>query len=218
MSTAKVNGEPAIEAPPARPRDMRLEVLSIAVSDVERAKRFYEQLGWRLDADFVVGDAFRGVQFTPPGSATSVHFGRGRTADGKAEPPSPPFLVVPDLVAAREDLVSRGIAVTEIFHRLPGQPPASGPHPDRRSYASYAIFSDPDGNRWLLQEVSVRLPGRMNPDATFATCSALAGALRRASRAHGEHEQRVGKHDTEGWPDWYARYMFAEQSGEPLPT
>jgi catechol 2,3-dioxygenase-like lactoylglutathione lyase family enzyme len=139
--------------------DMKLEVVVIPVADVDRAKRFYEQLGWRLDADFVTGADFRGVQFTPPGSAASIHFGKGLT------PPAPGplqslYLVVSDIVAARADLLRRGVAVSEIFHQMPGTEKLPGPDPERRSYASFATFSDPDGNGWLLQEIRQRLPGR----------------------------------------------------------
>ena len=205
-------------APSAGAVDMKLEVVVIPVSDVDRAKRFYSNLGWRLDADFVVGDAFRGVQFTPPGSSCSIHFGTGVTsaAPGSARGL---FLVVSDIEAARAELVARGVDVSEVFHRAgPGQPPLSGPDPERRSYASYATFSDPDGNEWLLQEVTVRLPGRVDADsATFTSSTELAGALRRAEAAHGEHEKRTGQRDAD-WPGWYAEYMVAEQAGKELPS
>jgi catechol 2,3-dioxygenase-like lactoylglutathione lyase family enzyme len=198
--------------------DFKLEVVVIPVSDVERAKRFYESLGWRLDADFVVGDGFRGVQFTPPGSPCSIHFGKGLTsaAPGSA---SGLYLVVSDIEAARAELVGRGVDVSEVFHRIgPGKPPVNGVDPQRRSYSSFATFSDPDGNGWLLQEVTVRFPGRVDPaSTTFASSADLASALRRASAAHGEHEKRTGQHDAE-WPNWYAEYMVREQAGKPLPT
>jgi catechol 2,3-dioxygenase-like lactoylglutathione lyase family enzyme len=198
--------------------DMKLEVVVIPVSDVDRAKRFYGDLGWRLDADFVVGDAFRGVQFTPPGSSCSIHLGIGVTS---AVPGSARglYLVVPDIETARADLVDRGVDVSEVFHRNgPGEPPLSGPDPARRSYFSYATFSDPDGNEWLLQEVTTRFPGRIDSNATsFASASDLASAMRRASVAHGEHETRIGAADL-NWPDWYAAYMVAEQAGKPLPS
>jgi catechol 2,3-dioxygenase-like lactoylglutathione lyase family enzyme len=208
----------AIERPKVRTADMKLEVVVIPVSDVDRAKRFYGNLGWRLDADFVVGDAFRGVQFTPPGSSCSIHFGRGITsaAPGSAQGL---FLVVSDIEAARAELLDRGVEVNEVFHRAPGEEPHKGREPQGRSYASFATFSDPDGNRWLLQEVTARLPGRVDADVTtFSSPAELAAALRRAADAHGEHEKRIGKHDTAGWPDWYAEYMVAEQGGRPLPT
>jgi catechol 2,3-dioxygenase-like lactoylglutathione lyase family enzyme len=197
---------------------MKLEVVVIPVSDVERAKNFYAGLGWRLDADFVVGDAFRGVQFTPPGSPASIHFGRGVTSavPGSA---SGLYLVVSDIEAARTELVDRGVDVSEVFHRSgPGKPPISGRDPERRSYFSYATFSDPDGNTWLLQEVTTRFPGRVDADhTTFASLADLASALRRAETAHGEHEKRTGQRDAD-WPSWYAAYMVAEQAGEELPS
>src|SRR5687768_14570756 len=203
----------------AKTVDMKLEVVVIPVSDVDRAKRFYGELGWRLDADFVVGDAFRGVQFTPPGSPCSIHFGIGVTS---AVPGSARglYLVVSDIQSARAELVDRGVDVSEVFHRDgPGKPPVSGPDPARRSYFTYATFSDPDGNEWLLQEVITRFPGRINSNATsFASASDLASAMRRASAAHGEHETRTGGQRDENWPDWYAAYMVAEQAGKELPS
>jgi catechol 2,3-dioxygenase-like lactoylglutathione lyase family enzyme len=197
--------------------EMKLEVVVIPVSDVDRAKRFYGGLGWRLDADFVKGDAFRGIQFTPPGSACSIHFGKGITtaAPGSAKGL---FLVVSDIEAAQADLRARGVEVSEIFHRAPGEAPVSGPDPERRSYASFATFSDPDGNVWLLQEVTARLPGRVDatPATTFNSSRELATALRRAWAAHGDHEKRTGKPDPE-WADWYAEYLVAQQTGKQLP-
>ena len=173
--------------------DLKLEVVAIPVSDVDRAKQFYSRLGWRLDADFVVGDHFRGVQFTPPGSPASIHFGKGVTsaAPGSAQGL---FLVVSDIEAARAELVGRGVDVGEIFHVAgPGHPPIPGPDPQRRSYFSYATFSDPDGNTWLLQEVTARFPGRVDANqTTFSSVADLAAALRRAAAAHGEHEKRTG--------------------------
>lgn len=199
-------------------RDMKLEVIVIPVSDVDRAKRFYTSLGWRLDADFPGGDDFRVVQFTPPGSWCSVHFGKGLTA-GAPGSARGMYLVVSDVVATRADLVARGVDVSEVVHRVAvGPARLKGPHPERRSYASFASFSDPDGNSWLLQEVTERLPGRVDAgDTTFTSSTELAAALRRAEAAHGEHEKRTGKRD-EQWPDWYAEFMVAEQSGKPLPT
>ncbi len=198
---------------------MKLEVVVIPVSDVDRAKRFYGDLGWRLDADFVVGDEFRGVQFTPPGSPCSIHFGKGITsaAPGSARGL---YLVVSDIQAARAELVGRGVEVSEVFHRAgPGKPAIRGPDPERRSYFTYATFSDPDGNEWLLQEVTTRFPGRIDSNTTsFASVSDLASALRRASAAHGEHEARNGGQRDENWPDWYADYMVAEQAGKQLPV
>lgn len=207
------------EIDPSRTRglDMKLEVVVIPVSDVDRAKQFYSSLGWRLDADFVVGEAFRGVQFTPPGSPASIHFGTGITAaaPGTAEGL---YLVVSDIVAARADLVGRGVKVSKVFHRTgPGQPAVKGLDPERRSYFSYATFSDPDGNTWLLQEGTTRFPGRVDADdTTFTSPAELANALRRAAAAHGEHEKRTGQYDA-NWPDWYAQHIVAEQAGKELP-
>ena len=206
-------------APSAGTIDMKLEVVVIPVSDVDRAKRFYGGLGWRLDADFIVGEEFRVVQFTPRGSPCSVHFGTGIPS---AVPGSTRglYLVVSDIQSARAELIDRGVDVSEVFHRAgPGQPPLSGPDPARRSYFSYATFSDPDGNEWLLQEVTTRFPGRIDSNATsFASASDLASAMRRASIAHGEHETRTGGQRDENWPDWYAEYMVAEQAGKELPA
>lgn len=212
----QMHNEAVIES--ARPVDLKFEVTAIPVSDVERAKDFYSNLGWRLDADFVVGDTFRGVQFTPPGSPASIHFGKGVTpaAPGTA---SGLFLVVSDIEAARAELVSRGVDVSEIFHVAgPGHPPVPGLDPERRSYHTYATFKDPDGNTWLLQEINARFPGRIDSNTTsFTSASDLANAMRRASAAHGEHEKRNGGQRDENWPDWYAEYMVAEQAGKPLP-
>src|SRR5919112_4165592 len=206
-------------APSAGTIDMKLEVVVIPVSDMDRAKRFYGNLGWRLDADFVVGDEFRGVQFTPPGSPCSIQFGTGNPS---AVPGSARglYLVVSDIQSACAELVDRGVAVSDVFRREgPGKPPLSGPDPARRSYFSYATFSDPDGNEWLLQEVTTRFPGRIDSNATsFASWSDLASAMRRASAAHGEHEKRTGGQRDENWPDWYAAYMVAEQAGKELPS
>jgi catechol 2,3-dioxygenase-like lactoylglutathione lyase family enzyme len=198
--------------------DMKFEVAAIPVSDVDRAKSFYGDLGWRLDADFPVGNDFRVVQFTPPGSPASIHFGKGVTsaAPGSA---SGLYLIVSDIEAARAELVNRGVDVSEVFHRAgPGQPPVSGPDPHRRSYFSFATFRDPDGNGWLLQEVNARLPGRVDAnETTFSSAADLASALRRAGAAHGEHEKRVGGRHDQTWPDWYAEYMVAERAGKALP-
>jgi catechol 2,3-dioxygenase-like lactoylglutathione lyase family enzyme len=218
MSSTQVRSETAIETPIARKVDMKLEVVVIPVSDVDRAKRFYGSLGWRLDADFIVGDEFRVVQLTPPGSPCSIHFGTGLTS---AVPGSLRglYLVVSDIEAARAELVDRGVEVSELFHRGgPGKPPLSGPDPARRSYSSFASFSDPDGNGWLLQEVTARLPGRVDADdTTFTSSSELATTLRRAEAAHGEHEKRTGQRDA-NWSDWYADYIVQERAGKPLPT
>ena len=189
--------------------DMKLEVTVIPVSDVDRAKHFYENLGWRLDADFVRPDGSRAVQFTPPGSPASIHLGTGS--------PLPRFLIVNDIESARADLVARGIEVSEVFHRGP-QGRVAGPDPERPSYGALATFSDPDGNLWLLQQVTQRLAGRVSTDhATLTSSSDLAAALRRAAVAHSKHEKRTGGHDA-NWPDWYAEYMVREQSGAELPV
>jgi catechol 2,3-dioxygenase-like lactoylglutathione lyase family enzyme len=219
MSTTELHSETAIQSPRACTVDMKLEVVVIPVADVESAKRFYgTRLGWRLDADFVKGDDFRVVQFTPPGSPSSIHFGTGVTsaAPGSAQGL---FLVVSDIVEARDELVDRGVQVSKVFHRAVGEGAKNGPDPERRSYSSYATFSDPDGNSWLLQEVTARLPGRVDADVTmFTSATELAAALRRAAAAHGEHEKRIGKHDTVGWPEWYAEYLVAERAGKALPS
>lgn len=201
-----------------RATDMKLEVVVIPISNVERSKRFYGDLGWRLDADFAVGDDFHAVQFTPPGSPSSIHFGKGITS---ATPGSARglYLVVSDIVEAREELIAHGVEVSEIFHRAgPGKPAITGLDPERRSYFTYATFSDPDGNEWLLQEVTTRFPGRIDTNTTsYASEADLASAMRRAAEAHGEHEKRNGGQRDENWPDWYAKYMVAEQAGKPLP-
>ena len=197
--------------------DMKLEVVFIPVADVERSKRFYAALGWRLDADFVVGDGFRIVQFTPPGSPCSIHFGKG-IPQGAPGSVKGLYLVVSDIEAVRADLVAHGADVSDIFHRGPGEAPQKGVDPERRSYTSFATFNDPDGNAWIVQEVTVRLPGRVDANqTTFTSAPELANALRRASVAHGEHEKRTGGHDPE-WPDWYAKYIVQEQAGKPLPA
>lgn len=197
--------------------DMKLEVQLMPVSDVDRAKEFYTKLGWRLDADVAVGDDFRVVQFTPPGSASSVSFGKGLTT---AAPGSiRGGLIVSDIEAAHKDLVARGVAASEVFHGSPFNPARriSGPDPERHSYESYVSFEDPDRNMWIVQEVTVRAPGRIDSAATsFASANDLAGAMRRAAAAHGEHEKRSGQRDA-NWPDWYAKYMAAEQAGTELP-
>ena len=203
--------------------DMKFEVVVLPVSDVERAREFYERLGWRLDGDFRFDNGFHVVQFTPPGSACSIQFGTKITpaAPGSAQNL---YLVVSDIEAARTDLVARGVSVSEVFH--PGTPEAqflpegrlAGPAPDRATYRSFATFRDPDGNGWLLQEITTRFPGRIDPAATsFGSTNDLASALRRAEAAHGQHEKRIGQRD-ENWPDWYAAYMAAEQAGTELPT
>ncbi len=205
--------------------DMKLEVVVIPVSDVDRAKEFYGTLGWRLDADVAAGDDFRLVQLTPPGSGCSVQFGTNLTSATPGSAQSL-YLIVSDAQAARDELFARGVEVSEVFHE--GTRGArfhhatngrlSGPAPDRGSYRSFVSFSDPDGNGWLFQEVTTRLPGRIDSAATsFASANELASALRRASTAHGEHEERTGEADL-NWPDWYAEYMVAEQAGKELPS
>jgi catechol 2,3-dioxygenase-like lactoylglutathione lyase family enzyme len=212
-------GTAAAESPKARTVDMKFEVVVIPVLDIDRAKRFYGGLGWRLDADFVGGDGFRIVQFTPPGSSCSIHFGTARAGVGSAVPGSAQglYLIVSDIDAARAELVERGVDVSEVFHRDGRGGRVGGRDPARGSYASLVSFTDPDGNGWLLQEVTVRLPGRVDGDTTFVSSAELATALRRAETAHGEHEKRIGKRD-EDWPDWYAEYIVAEQTGKALPS
>ena len=204
--------------------DMKLEVVVIPVSDVGRAMRFYGDLGWRFDAEFASSDEFHLVQFTPPGSPCSIIFGQGITS---AMPGSAQglYLIVSDIEAARADLVDRGVEVSEVFHDVGGvfhhagrEGRLNGPDPQRRSYASFVSFSDPDGNGGFLQEVTARLPGRIDPDSTpFTSSTELAGALRRAEAAHGEYEKRLGRRDAD-WPNWYAEYIIREQAGKPLPA
>jgi catechol 2,3-dioxygenase-like lactoylglutathione lyase family enzyme len=209
--------------------DMKFEIVIIPVSDVDRAKEFYTKLGWRLDGDFANGDEWRGIQFTPPGSGCSVIFGKNVTpaAPGSAQGL---YLIVSDIEAARKELLDRGVEVSEVFHGgnnvyvgpdepyLFGRIRVSGPDPEHRSYRSFASFRDPDGNGWLFQELTTRLPGRIVSAATtFVSVSDLASAMRRASKAHGEHEARTGGQRDENWPDWYAAYMVAEQAGGELP-
>jgi len=192
--------------------ELKLEVVTIPVTDLDRAKEFYEGLGWRLDADFMLGGT-RAIQFTPPGSGCSIHFSTNRAAPGSGHGL---YLVVSDLQAAREELAGRGVEVGEPYHLTPDGR-GTGPAPDHATYNSYASFSDPDGNSWVLQEVTRRLPGRIEPGATaFTSVSELASALRRAAAAHGEHEKRVGEAD-ENWPDWYAEYLISEQAGAEPP-
>ena len=210
--------------------DTKLEIVVIPVSDVDRAKEFYGgKLGWRLDADYDDGSDFRVIQFTPPGSGCSVIFGRNVTG---ATPGSAQglYLIVSDVAAARNELLSHGVEVSEIFHGagdaysgsdehyLFGSLRVSGPDPEHRSYRTFASFHDPDGNGWLFQEITTRLPGRIDSATTsFASVNDVASALRRAAAAHGEHEKRTGGQRDENWPDWYAAYMVAEQSGKEPP-
>jgi catechol 2,3-dioxygenase-like lactoylglutathione lyase family enzyme len=227
-ATYEVQASSATGEASAAKIDMKFEIVVIPVSDVDRAKEFYSKLGWRLDADFGNGKDFRILQFTPPGSGCSIIFGRNVTA---AAPGSAQglYLIVANIEAAREDLLRRGVEVSEAFHGagdvhagpdepyLFGRSRISGPDPERRSYRSFASFNDPDGNGWLLQEITKRAPGRIDSAATtFASASDLASAFRRAEAAHGEHEKQLGQRDA-NWPDWYAAYMVAEQSGNPLP-
>jgi len=226
VSTTEERSSEAGGAQGARNVELKLEVVVIPVSDADRSKDFYARLGWRLDADFSFDNGFRVVQFTPPGSGSSVQFGTKITA---AAPGSAQglYLIVSDIRAARDQLAARGAEIGDVFH--PGTPGAqfelgaeddrlSGPAPDGQSYSSFATFPDPDGNTWLLQEITTRLPGRVDAALTsFTSVPDLAAALRRASAAHGEHEKRIGQAD-ENWPDWYAAYMVAEQAGTELPT
>ncbi len=206
--------------------DLKLEVVVLPVADADRSKEFYADLGWRLHADFSFDNGFRVVQFTPPGSLCSIQFGTKITtaAPGSAHGL---YLIVSDIEAGRAELIDRGAKVSDVFHA--GAPGAqlqandssgriNGPDPDHKSYSSFATFEDPDGNGWLLQEVTDRLPGRVDPDVTsFGSAGDLASALRRAAAAHGEHEKRLGKADPD-WPDWYAAFIVAEQAGTTLPS
>ena len=230
MSNTQLRRETATETPRARTVDMKLEVVVIPVSDVDRAKRFYGGLGWRLDADFAAGkttSAWSSSRRLAP--ACSVIFGKNVTA---AAPGSAQglYLIVSDIEAARDELLGRGVEISEVFHDaggvhagtdepyLFGRLRVSGPDPEHRSYRSFASFSDPDGNGWLFQEVTVRLPGRVDADdTTFTSPTELARALRRAEAAHGEHEKRTGQRDAD-WPDWYAQYIVREQAGKQLPS
>jgi catechol 2,3-dioxygenase-like lactoylglutathione lyase family enzyme len=204
--------------------DMKLEVVVVPVSDVDRAKTFYTALGWRLDADVATGEDFRVVQVTPPGSPASVIFGTSVTSQtpGSAQGL---HLIVNDVDAAYEELKRLGADPGEVFHDAGGifhhagtDARVPGPDPQRGSYGSFLSFSDPDGNGWVLQEVTTRLAGRLDPSVTtFSSTSDLAAALRRAAAAHGEHEARAGVEDPD-WPDWYADYMVREQAGTELPS
>jgi catechol 2,3-dioxygenase-like lactoylglutathione lyase family enzyme len=228
VSMTEERSKTAIETPKMRAVDMKLEVIVIPVSDVDRAKSFYGGLGWRLDADFAGADDYRVIQFTPPGSGCSVIFGKNVTeaAPGSAQGL---YLIVSDVEAARDALRSRGVEVSEIFHAagevhtgpdepyLFGRIRVSGPDPNHGTYRSFASFRDPDGNGWLFQEITARLPGRVEGNTTFNSSAELASTLRRAAAAHGEHEKRVGKQEDE-WPDWYADYIIRERAGQPLPS
>ena len=192
--------------------DMKLEAIVIPVADVDRAEKFYRRLGWRQDVTPPGSGVF---QFTPHGSACSIQFGKTLTS---ASPGSAQrtYLIVSDIEVARDTIIAAGIEVSEIFHFGPNGP-VSGPDPEHGSYRSLASFSDPDGNSWLLQEITTRLPGRIDTGVTsFGSASDLASAMRRAEAAHGEHEKHLGQRDA-NWSDWYAEYMAAEQAGTELP-
>ncbi|MFD9326254.1 VOC family protein [Streptomyces sp. NPDC060065] len=204
--------------------DMKLEVVVVPVGDVDRAKNFYTALGWRLDADVATDENFRVVQVTPPGSPASVIFG---TSVSSQTPGSAQglHLIVDDIAAARDELKRAGADPSDVFHDEGGvfhhagtDARVPGPDPQRGSYGSFLSFNDPDGNGWVLQEITTRLPARLDPAATtFASAEDLASALRRAAAAHGEHEARTGAEDPD-WPDWYAQYMAREQAGTELPS
>jgi catechol 2,3-dioxygenase-like lactoylglutathione lyase family enzyme len=204
--------------------DMKLEVVVVPVSDMEKSKEFYKALGWRLDAQFIADETFRLVQMTPPGSPASIIFGDGVT-DQDPGSAQGLHLIVDDIEAAHRELSRAGIDVSDVFHDAGGvfhhagtEARVPGPDPERHSYSSFLSFSDPDGNGWVLQEITTRLPGRIDPTATsFASAADLASALRRAAAAHGEHEARTGQADA-NWPDWYAEYMVREQAGSELPS
>lgn len=220
MSSTQASSNATIDANTAK-LDMKLETAVIPVSDIDRAKAFYENLGWRVDADLGGGE-FRIVQLTPPGSACSIQFGKGLTsaAPGTAQN----LLVVSDIEVANDELVGEGVKGTGVFHdggggynRWSPETRVSGPDPERRTYASFAEFTDPDGNVWQLQEITNRLPGRVDPTTTYSSVGDLTSALKRAAAAHGEHEKRTGQADKD-WPEWYAAYMVAEATGEALPS
>ena len=228
MSTNEVRSNKAISDASVKNVDLKFEAVVIPVSDVDRAKEFYARLGWRLDADYDSGKDFRVIQFTPTGSGCSVIFGKNvnAAAPGSAQGL---YLIVSDIEAARKELLGRGIQISQVFHDasgvyagtdepyLFGRLRVSGPDPEHRSYRSFASFQDPDGNGWLFQELTTRLPGRIDSaTTTFASANDLASALRRAEAAHGQHEKRTGQRDA-NWPDWYAAYMVAEQAGKELP-
>lgn len=227
MSSAQVNSEGQATTADVSVVDLKLEVLVIPVSDLDRAKEFYSRLGWRLDADVATGEDFRLIQLTPPGSGCSVQFGTNLTSAAPGSLQST-YLIVADIATMRDKLAQSGVDVTEVFHcetgfacrfggaDAPGR--VTGRGPEDGSYSSFASFSDPDGNTWLLQEVTTRLPGRIDPARTsFASTADLAEALRRAAAAHGAHEARTGQADAD-WPAWYAEYMVREQAGQELPT
>jgi catechol 2,3-dioxygenase-like lactoylglutathione lyase family enzyme len=223
MSTNEIRTNNVAASASVATADMKLEVVVIPVSDVDRAKQFYSRLGWRLDADRSVDSSFRLVQFTPPGSGSSIQFGISLTSAAPGSSQAM-LLAVSDIEVARKELIVRGVDASEVFHcdagtacRFSGVGTRiSGPHPECLSYSSFVSFSDPDGNGWLLQEVTQRLPGRVTGNAVYASARDLAQAMIRAARAHGQHETRIGQPDL-NWPDWYAEYMTREQSGGELP-
>lgn len=206
MTSTDASPNTSLQIPEAGTVDMKLEVVTLPVSDVDRAKRFYQSLGWRLDADIVRGDAFRAVQLTPPHSGCSVAFGKGLTT---GEPGSVQrlLLAVYDVDQARADLINRGIEISEVFHLAGGRVP--GPDPEGRSYQTYASFSDPDGNGWLLQEIRTRLPGREWEDPT-TDISTLASLLHETAQHHDPYEKSHAPHN---WWDWYAAYFHAREQG-----
>ena len=224
MSSVRDRSDRASDTAGHRTIDLKLEVVVIPVSDVDRARDFYVSLGWRLDADVATGEDFRVVQLTPPGSPCSIIFGTGVSlaAPGSAQGL---HLIVSDVEAARDELVAHGVNVSEVFHDAGGvfhhagkAGRVSGPDPERHSYSSFVSFEDADGNGWVLQEITTRLPGRIDPAATsFTSAGDLSKALQRPSAAHGEHEARIGRADPD-WPDWYAEYMVREHAGETLPS
>jgi len=212
MSGTATHSETATLSPTTASVDMKLEVVIIPVSDVDRAKRFYENLGWRLDADFTTGDDWRAMQLTPPGSQCSVIFGKGVTAVAPGSARGL-FLVVDDLEAAREELVARGVDVSEVFHFEGGihvkgtNGRAPGRDPEGRSYRSWVSFNDPDGNAWMIQEVKARLPGR----GLSRDVATLTELLLETEEHHGEYEVAGPKHH---WSTWYAAYIVARERGK----
>jgi predicted enzyme related to lactoylglutathione lyase len=219
MTTSKTSTDQATAAGREATLDYKLEVVLLPVTDVDRAKEFYSSIGWREDADFDFGDDLRGVQFTPPGSDASIIFGKGVAT--VAGPLEGLVLAVDDIDAARDELIARGVYVSEVFHYPRGaftvEERLPGPAPEHASYFSFATFSDPAGNIWQLQEIKKRFPGRVTGKTTFGSAADLTHALRRAEAAHGEYEKSLG-HRHDDWAPWYAEYIVAEQSGAELPA